>query len=142
MHASLDKANNSKDSKTKELKLANFSQSIKTSNKVWKEKKKQWRREKRDEKDFNAGNSVTPASGVNTTNNSGGKKCVQQDLCYVTTWNCDKKKPIFQQLPGASEPKKLVTVMATSALVTEASTENISLQRVPCIQYPVQFQKS
>ena len=36
--------------------------------------------------------------------------------------------------------KKLVTVSATSASVTEASKE-ATLERVPCIRYPVRFRK-
>ena len=36
--------------------------------------------------------------------------------------------------------KKLVTVLATSASVTEAS-KKVTLERVPCIQYPIQLQK-
>ena len=44
----------------------------------------------------------------------------------------------------ATQAKKLVSVLATSALVTGANKEAqklIVLDQVPCIQYPVQFQK-
>ena len=42
-----------------------------------------------------------------------------------------------------SRAKKLVLVLATSSLVTETSKENnIVLERVTCIYYPVQFKKN
>ena len=46
-------------------------------------------------------------------------------------------------MPGATQGKKLVSVSATSASVTEASKEaqEVILDRVPCIHYPVQFRK-
>lgn len=87
VHASLHKA--SKDSKVEEPKtkdqkpkspnLNNFSKfdqggNAKTSNMARKEKKKQQRKEKQNKKDLNAG---TPASEINATNNSNGKKYVE-----------------------------------------------------------------
>ena len=47
-----------------------------------------------------------------------------------------KKGPFFEELPGTS--KKLVSVSTTSVSVTDGSKEVI---RVPCINYPVQFQE-
>ena len=46
-------------------------------------------------------------------------------------------------MPGATQGKKLVLVSATSALVTKASKEaqEVILDRVPFIYYPVQFRK-
>ena len=46
-------------------------------------------------------------------------------------------------MPRATKVKKLVPVSATSASVTEASKEaqEVILDRVPCIHYPVQFRK-
>ena len=43
----------------------------------------------------------------------------------------------------ATQAKKLVSVSATSASVTGANKEaqEVILGRVPCIHYPVQFQK-
>ena len=43
----------------------------------------------------------------------------------------------------ATQAKKLVSVSATSASVTGANKEaqEVILDRVPCIHYPVQFQK-
>ena len=43
----------------------------------------------------------------------------------------------------ATKVKKLVPILATSASVTEASKEaqEVILDRVPCIHYPVQFRK-
>ena len=43
----------------------------------------------------------------------------------------------------ATKVKKLVPVLATSALVTEVSKKNqeVILDRVPCIHYPMQFRK-
>ena len=54
-----------------------------------------------------------------------------------------KKEPLCNQLSGATVGKKLVLVLATSALVIEASkeTQEVILDRVPCIHYPVQFRK-
>ena len=47
-------------------------------------------------------------------------------------------------MPRASKTKKLISVLATFALVTSASKEAqevIVLDHVPCIHYPVQFWK-
>ena len=46
-------------------------------------------------------------------------------------------------MPGASKAKKLISVLATSALVTSASKEapEVILDQVPCIDYPIQFRK-
>ena len=46
-------------------------------------------------------------------------------------------------MSGTFEAKKLVSVLATSALVTGASKKapEVVLDRVPCIHYPVQFRK-
>ena len=43
----------------------------------------------------------------------------------------------------ATKVKKLIPVLATSASVTEASkkAQEVILDRVPCIHYPVQFRK-
>ena len=41
-----------------------------------------------------------------------------------------------------SRAKKLVSVSTTSSSVTEASGEDVALDRVPCIHYPVQFKKN
>ena len=43
----------------------------------------------------------------------------------------------------ATQGKKLVLVLTTSASVTEASKEaqEVILDQVPCIHYPVQFRK-
>ena len=51
-----------------------------------------------------------------------------------------QKGPLCEQLHRAS--KKLVSVSATSAPVTEASQEDVVLDRVPCICYPIRFKKS
>ena len=39
-------------------------------------------------------------------------------------------------------PKKLVLVLATSVLVTDNRGEEIVLEKVPCIYYPVRFQEN
>ena len=46
-------------------------------------------------------------------------------------------------MPEATSGKRLVSVLAPSASVTEASKEahKVILDRVPCIYYPVQFRK-
>ena len=46
-------------------------------------------------------------------------------------------------MPQATKVKKLVPVLATFALVIEASKEaqEVILDRVSCIHYPMQFQK-
>ena len=47
-------------------------------------------------------------------------------------------------MPWAPQAKKLVSVLATSSLVTDASREAPKvrvLDKVPCICYPVQFHK-
>ena len=46
-------------------------------------------------------------------------------------------------MPQTTQAKKLVSVSATSASVTGANKEaqEVILDRVPCIHYPVQFQK-
>ena len=46
-------------------------------------------------------------------------------------------------MPQTTQAKKLVSVLATSALVTAANKEaqEVILGRVPCIHYPVQFRK-
>ena len=46
-------------------------------------------------------------------------------------------------MPGATQGKKQVSVLATSASVTEASQEaqEVILDRVLCIHYLMQFQK-
>ena len=42
-----------------------------------------------------------------------------------------------------SRAKKLVSVLATSSSVTETSKkDDVVLERVPCIHYPVQFRKN
>ena len=54
------------------------------------------------------------------------------------------ERPLFIQVPRASQAKKLVSVSATFASVTGASKEAqevIILDRVPYIYYPVQFWK-
>ncbi len=96
VHASLDKASNSKDFKIEESKpkiqepktsnlnnslRLNLKRNIKTSNKAWKEKKKYRRWEKCDKKDSNP---HTSTFRINTINNFGGTKCIQQDICQVT----------------------------------------------------------
>ena len=43
-------------------------------------------------------------------------------------------------MPKASEAKKLVSVSATFSLLTETNKE-VTLERVPCIHYPLRFQK-
>lgn len=135
VYASLYKV--SKDSKVEEPKtkaqklkspnLNNFSKfdqsgNAKTSNMARKVKKKQQKKEKRNKKDLNAD---TPASEINATNNSNGKKHIKQDLNQVTCWNCDKKDYYSHNCPKSlKNKKKLLAVLATSALVTKASTEN------------------
>ena len=46
-------------------------------------------------------------------------------------------------MPPAIRVKKLVSVLVTFALVIEANkkAQGVILDRVPCIHYPVQFQK-
>ena len=51
-----------------------------------------------------------------------------------------QKGPLCKQLYQVS--KKLVSVLATFAPVTEASQEDIVLDWVPCIYYPIWFKKS
>ena len=50
---------------------------------------------------------------------------------------------LFQQVSQAIKVKKLVLVLATFGLVTEASkkTQKVILDRMLCIHYPVQFRK-
>ena len=43
-------------------------------------------------------------------------------------------------MPRALEAKKLVLVLATSLSVTETNKE-VTVERVPCIHYPLYFQK-
>ena len=43
-------------------------------------------------------------------------------------------------MPGASEAKKLVLVSATFSSVTETNKE-VTLERMPCIHYPLRFRK-
>ena len=50
------------------------------------------------------------------------------------------EKALFECLPGTF--KKLVLVSATSSSVTETSKEDdMTLKRVPCVHYPLRFQK-
>ena len=50
------------------------------------------------------------------------------------------EKPLFEYLLRTL--KKLVLVSATSSSVTETSKEDdVALQRVPCIHYPIPFRK-
>ena len=51
-----------------------------------------------------------------------------------------QKGPLCKQLHQA--PKKLVSVLVTSAPVTEASEKDIVLDRVSCICYPIWFKKN
>ena len=53
-----------------------------------------------------------------------------------------QKGPLCKQLHRTS--KKLVSVLATSAPVTEASKEDVvvALDWVPYIRYPIRFKKS
>ena len=55
-----------------------------------------------------------------------------------------QKGPLCKQVSRTSEAKKLVLVLATSALVTGASkgAPKVVLDRVLCIYYPVQFWKN
>ena len=55
-----------------------------------------------------------------------------------------QKEPLCKQVSRTSKAKKLVLVLETSALVTSASKQapEVVLDWVPCIHYPVQFQKN
>ena len=90
VNASSNKASNSKNLKTErskpktpELKASNSNNSscpdpkrnAEIFDKAWKEKKKHWKRERRDKKDSNPG---TPASEVNTMAISVGRNAFKQ----------------------------------------------------------------
>ena len=55
-----------------------------------------------------------------------------------------QKRPLYKQVFKISKAKKLVLVLAISALVTGVSKEapEMILDRVSCIHYPVQFRKN
>ena len=109
-----------------------------SNKKDWKEKKKKYRRDQA--RKSSGSNSAT---GVNTTNVNHGWG--SQDLSQITYYNCNKRGHYANK---CKEPwkknaaKKLATVLATSASVTEASEKETPLERFPCLWYPVRFRKN
>ena len=93
-------------SRPQEMKASNFqhSKNTKTSEKVRKEKKKNWYWEKRDKKDKKK--DTTPATEENAINIGDGQRKKNQpiaDASNVTCYNCDKKGHYTNTCPKPSK---------------------------------------
>ena len=132
-------------------------QDFEPSDKARKNKKKKQHKDKRDLSESR--DSITPATGVNKAKVGGKRK---NDISEITCYNCNKKGYYATKCPETRKSKKLVSVLATSMLVTgtrekavrtvkavwiveidkdskESKSEYWNLAQVPCIWYPIIF---
>lgn len=76
---------------SKEKNSASHFKQLESSEKAWREKKKKWQKN-RQEINIKKAKDIIPATGTNMINTSRKKKKKdQQNLSYITCYNCDKK---------------------------------------------------